>query len=157
MDTSVTNNDPTLIANATNATFQWVDCNNNFAPIPGETGASFTATANGSYAVIVTQNGCTETSTCYTISSLGLNDLSEKNKIRLYPNPVSDNFIIDLSKSYTNINVKVTNTLGQVVYQDKIKTAEKIPVDIGEISGGVYFVQVYSGNKLIAIFKINVE
>ncbi len=156
VNTSVTNNDPTLIANATNATFQWVDCNNNFAPIAGETSASFTATTNGSYAVMVTQNGCTQTSTCYTISSLGIKDISDKNKIRVYPNPATDKFTIDLSKSYTNVSVQITNAIGQAVYiKEKLKTAAKIPVRINGISSGIYFVQVYSENKLIAVLKIN--
>lgn len=53
---------------ATNTTpgvsYQWVDCDNNFALIPGETNQSFTATTAGNYAVIVSLNGCSEMSSC---------------------------------------------------------------------------------------------
>src|SRR5690606_1382106 len=51
IDESVTNSSPTLTSNANGATYQWIDCNNGFAPIFGETNQSFTASANGNYAV----------------------------------------------------------------------------------------------------------
>lgn len=69
---SVTQNLSVFTAGAINASFQWIDCST-MSPIPGETNQSFSATANGSYAVVVTQNGCTDTSSCYSINNLGLN------------------------------------------------------------------------------------
>ncbi|MBT02489.1 MAG: hypothetical protein CL836_00380, partial [Crocinitomicaceae bacterium] len=60
----------TLTAIATNATYQWLDCNNNNTPIVGETNQIFSPTSNGSYAVEVTQNGCTAISSCYTVNNL---------------------------------------------------------------------------------------
>ena len=72
VDTSVsyTISSSTLTAIATNATYQWLDCNNNNTPIIGETNQSFSPTSNGSYAVEVTQNGCTAVSSCYTVNNL---------------------------------------------------------------------------------------
>ena len=60
----------TLTAIATSATYQWLDCNNNNTPIVGETNQIFSPTSNGSYAVEVTQNGCTAISSCYTVNNL---------------------------------------------------------------------------------------
>ena len=60
----------TLTALAINATYQWLDCNNNNTPIIGETNQSFSPTSNGSYAVEVTQNGCAAISSCYTVNNL---------------------------------------------------------------------------------------
>lgn len=67
IDTSVTRESTTLTSNTLGANYTWVDCNQNFAPIPGATGQSFTPTVSGNYAVIVAQNGCVETSACYFV------------------------------------------------------------------------------------------
>jgi hypothetical protein len=68
VNTSVTQTGSTLTADAIGAAYQWVDCNNWFLPIPGQTFQSFTATTPGSYAVIITQDGCIDTSACFTTS-----------------------------------------------------------------------------------------
>src|SRR5690606_25933768 len=48
----------TITATNSSATsYQWIDCSDD-QPISGETNASFTATVNGSYAVILTEDGC---------------------------------------------------------------------------------------------------
>lgn len=47
VDIVITNNSPTLIANADPATYQWVNCDENFNPISGETGSEYTAQSNG--------------------------------------------------------------------------------------------------------------
>ncbi|MEM7039925.1 MAG: hypothetical protein AAF570_23330, partial [Bacteroidota bacterium] len=66
VDTSVNMSGNALQATASGATFQWLDCNANFAPVPNATSSTFLATQPGSYAVEVTENGCTDTSACYT-------------------------------------------------------------------------------------------
>ena len=55
-----------LTANATPATYQWINCATH-TPIAGQTSQSYTATVNGSYAVKITQNGCTDTSACVSL------------------------------------------------------------------------------------------
>jgi hypothetical protein len=46
-DVTVTNASGTLTANQAGATYQWIDCNNNNAPIAGATSQSFTPTTSG--------------------------------------------------------------------------------------------------------------
>ena len=72
VDTSVSYviSSSTLTALAPNATYQWLDCNNNNTPVAGETNQNFSPTSNGNYAVEVTQNGCTAISNCYQINNL---------------------------------------------------------------------------------------
>lgn len=67
VDTSVTQAGQTLTASATGAQYQWVNCANNYAPISGATSNVFTTPVPGTYAVVVTINGCRDTSSCYTI------------------------------------------------------------------------------------------
>ena len=83
VDTSVSYviSSSTLTALAPNATYQWLDCNNNNTPIAGETNQNFSPTSNGNYAVEVTQNGCTAISNCYQINNLMSVSLSALNPI----------------------------------------------------------------------------
>ena len=64
VDATVTQNGSTLVANASGATYQWTYCNG-FVPLAGQTYQSFTAVNPGSYAVIVSKNGCSDTSSCF--------------------------------------------------------------------------------------------
>jgi sugar lactone lactonase YvrE len=68
VDTSVTQSGLTLTANATGAAYVWINCNGRI-PVTGAIHQSFTATTQGNYAVIVTQNGCTDTSACFTVDT----------------------------------------------------------------------------------------
>ena len=89
VDTSVSYviSSSTLTALAPNATYQWLDCNNNNTPIAGETNQNFSPTSNGNYAVEVTQNGCTAISNCYQINNLMSVSLSALNPIYCNGNP----------------------------------------------------------------------
>jgi hypothetical protein len=57
----------TLTANAVGALYQWVDYNDNFEAIVGESGGRYSPLIDGSYAVVVTENGCIDTTACEDI------------------------------------------------------------------------------------------
>ena len=42
------------------ATYQWLDCNDNFAPIPGQNNAVFSPSSNGDFALEIINNGCVD-------------------------------------------------------------------------------------------------
>ncbi len=51
--------------------YQWVSCPD-MTPIPGATGASFTPTQSGSYAVVITVGSCQDTSSCHQVNISGV-------------------------------------------------------------------------------------
>jgi len=57
------------------ATYQWIDCDNGNSEINGEIGQTFTPLVNGNYAVEVTVNNCTETSLCFLVDFVGLEEI----------------------------------------------------------------------------------
>ena len=62
---------PTLISNnifVPTITYQWVDCNNGNAPIANATNPTFTPTSTGSYAVVLSEGGCSDISSCYSFT-----------------------------------------------------------------------------------------
>lgn len=114
--TNVVTSCNTLISNATNATYQWLDCDNNFAVIPGATDQIFEPTISGNYAVEITQNGCVDTSACNGINTVGLN-VNENPKFSVYPNPtlsmitVTCTDVIEETSIYTIHGVCVMKSL----------------------------------------------
>jgi len=65
VNTSVTQTGSTLTADESGAAYVWLNCSGNI-PVSGETAQSFTSTSTGSYAVIITQSGCADTSLCFS-------------------------------------------------------------------------------------------
>ncbi len=98
MITTVSINGNTLTADATGATYQWLNCDYGNAIIPSETNQTFTATANGNYAVIITKNGCIDTSNCYHIMSTNYNLEQKDITNQIFPNPSSGVIIINMGK-----------------------------------------------------------
>ena len=137
INTNVLNFDPQLTADVFVADYQWLDCDNGFAPISGATNQSYTATANGNYAVEITLNGCTDTSACIAVMTVGVEEHDLTN-LSVYPNPASDKVTIDLGTKYSSIEVTLINALGQELSTTKLKNASSIKLPI-EGRRGVYF------------------
>ena len=92
-------NDTTLQSQSVSSgvVYQWVDCNDNFAPILGETNATFTTQTPGDYAVEISLNNCSVISDCYTIAVISSNEvLNSKCEIQLFPNPTTNDLILSL-------------------------------------------------------------
>jgi len=153
VDTSVTISIPTFISNATIATYQWIDCANGNIAIAGATNQSYSAIANGSYAVIVTQNGCTDTSSCYDIFSVGIDGIFNQNDIVIiYPNPTSGSFTLSYSLPQTSstneTQLQITDVFGRMVYTQSITNPNQTIIDVSQLSDGVYFYEVRSGLQI---------
>ena len=76
VDTSVTQDRNILISNDENASHQWINCDEGYALIAGETFLSYSAPKNGHYAVIVSEGSCIDTSAVYEVLGTGINDPS---------------------------------------------------------------------------------
>ena len=57
----------TLTAVDAGGPWQWLDCNNGFAPVDGATEQSFTPAVSGSYALAIEADGCTALSDCFLV------------------------------------------------------------------------------------------
>lgn len=145
-NTTVTQNGLSLSVNTTNATYQWVDCNANYNPILGATSQSFTPQGNGDFAVIVTENGCTDTSSCHNITSVGLTTVHNSANFKFYPNPTNGALTIDLGMKQEEALISISNVLGQVVYEAQYSNQQIVQLELEGIPA-VYFVTVRTKNK----------
>ena len=157
-DVGVTQSGATLTADAAGATYQWVDCDNNFAVIAGETNQSFTPTATtGNYAVIVTENGCTDTSACFLVDYTGISDVTI-GTISIYPNPTDGQFNIELNGlPSSDTEIQITDVRGRLVFKtvlEGISESQIVSVDISNEESGVYFIKVLQENGVILSQRI---
>lgn len=147
IDVTTTTTDFTIEATATGLSYQWVDCDDNFAPISGETNQSFMATANGNYAVIIINGACSDTSDCVAISTIGL-DILNSLSVSTYPNPVND--ILTIEAVEQRFNVKIFNLEGKVL-STHFYVDGKLEVNTSAWSNGIYTILVSNETTTRAI------
>jgi hypothetical protein len=144
---TVTGNGATLTANNAAATsYQWINCAN-MQPIAGATSSSYTATANGSYAVIITDGSCTDTSACTPVTNIGIDDPTVDYMFNVFPNPTYGNVTIATSKP---TQVVIFNALGETVMAQQVQNT--VTLDLTALEGGVYFIRTTEG-KVVRLVK----
>ncbi len=127
--------------------YQWLDCNNGYAPISNETSQIFTPAIDGSYAVQITVNGCRDTSACVDFtSSLSLIE-QLNNHIQIHPNPANEAIVFGISSSML-FNVAITDIHGKIlVNEENVGNGSK--VDIQYLEAGSYFITFTIENERI--------
>jgi hypothetical protein len=145
LDASTTVNELTISANQNGASYTWVDCNNGNQPIAGASGQSYTATANGSYAVIIEQNGCSVTSNCVAITTVGLEEV-KTGMFRMYPNPASTVLNVEFSEINKIVLFDATGKLLLEMNGDAFYS-----IDVSNFASGVYLIK--SGNQTQRFIK----
>lgn len=153
VDVSVTQNEVLLTANATGAEYQWLDCNNEYSIINGETNQSFTATQNGSYAVQINQNDCIDTSACYSVTGLGILENTFCHNIIVYPNPTDGIVKIDLGETVSEFTARITDLNGRLLKQYDYKNKQIFELDLNVLPG-IYLLKLQTANGIIGEYKI---
>lgn len=152
VNATATQNGTTLVATPSFAVYQWFNCATNTA-FPGATNVSYnTQGLNGSYGVVVTQNGCTDTSNCIAITT-GLENNEFSNSIDVYPNPMNNFLNVDLNKNYSNVTVSITDIAGKEMLRSNFEHVDAIKADVSVLSKGVYFVHLTADDKT-AVLKL---
>jgi hypothetical protein len=150
LDITVAQADGTLTANQVGAAYQWVDCDNNNAPIDGATSQSYTPTVSGSYAVQLTTVDCLELSECIdvTVSGSGVGIENQTAQfVHVYPNPANNVLHVEL-KDFAKIQIVTVS--GQVILD--LEAAQTHHVDLSSLSQGVYFVR--ANNETLRFVKL---
>lgn len=135
----------TLTANESDGTYQWIDCNNNNSPIAGATNQSFEATMNGSYAVIVDNGNCVDTSVCTIINNVGFGIIDDSVFYTVYPNPTTEKVVI-LTPNVDNFIVEIQNNIGETI--EVVELSGKQNEVFIRSDAGVYFLKITSNNLL---------
>lgn len=137
-----------VTANNVNATYQWLDCDNSFAPISDAINQSFITTSNGNYAVELSENGCVDTSACVEVLSIGIKDNSIPQLFTLYPTISNGKYTLE-SDSIGSIYF-ITDMKGGLVFSGVIED-KLTQINIEKERDGVYFLRIQ--NSIIRLVK----
>jgi len=138
VDNTTSLNANQISSNQAGASYRWLDCNNSYAVISGETAQTFVPTANGNYAVEITLNGCTDTSACVNITTVGIFNINTTN-MSISPNPVKDYLFINGNEQVIKATIYTIN--GSLV--QTLNTLDN-KINVSNLSQGMYILVVQS-------------
>lgn len=134
------------------ATYQWINCTTG-AIVAGETGRVYAASTNESYAVIVDNTWCIDTSECVMINSINTGIFWIENiEIDLYPNPARDLMILSSSENLDNLQYQIVDLKGSKVGEG-VLSGKLNRIAIGYLDQGMYFIQVE--NQSMPLLKLD--
>jgi hypothetical protein len=149
---TVTTSGAVLTATNASATYQWIDCGTHTA-INNQTNQAYTATVTGNYQVMLTENGCVDTSACYPVTVTGINSFVNNQNISIYPNPATDAFYLQTNTIFDNATVEVYDIIGQKVLVEKLQN-NLTRLSLNNLNNAVYQIRVISNNVLIYQSKV---
>ena len=153
VDVSVNDNSPVLTANQDSVMYQWVDCENDFAILAGDTNQVFTALENGQYAVIIDDGTCVDTSECILVDNVSIIESVIESTL-VYPNPTTGVLIIQFKKDNYQ-SIQINDVRGKVLYQNSIQPeSQSMELDLEKYSPGVYFLTIEGSDKTKKIIRV---
>jgi hypothetical protein len=152
-NTAVSQSGPTLIAQQPTGPYQWINCATG-SPIPGAVNQFFTATANGQYAVVLSQGGCTDTSLCLTVTGIntGLNE-SFTSLLMASPVPFGDQLTLLLPVGLNTV-INIMDVSGRsIVNELNLIGGERYSIDSREWPQGIYMIRAVDGSIRMKVMK----
>jgi hypothetical protein len=122
---------------------QWYD---QVGLINGAINQYFLPVSRGEYYVIVSLNGCnSDMSNSILFIPTGFDKIGSAPKMKVYPNPVVDELIIEIIGNLKKTNFEIINSIGQIIYKGSI--VEKAIVQTSNFKPGVYIIKLESGDN----------
>lgn len=140
VDTGVSMSGVILTADAVAAVYQWVNCDSGYSIIAGASSQSFMPASDGNYAVIVTENSCTDTSACILVLGTGI-DNNATSLATLYPNPATENVTVNFGAVRSEVMITITDVNGRVIAEQKQNGVQFITMDT-DFAQGTYFMTI---------------
>lgn len=143
----------TISSNQEDATYQWLDCSDDYTIIDGETNMEFMPSENGNYAVEVSIGECVDTSACVAITGMTIQENSSA-KFSVYPNPTTGLFNVDLLGVSGELQLVVSSSDGQIILSHTVAGNQILTLDL-PLANGIYFVEVIQNesNQTLRLIK----
>ena len=131
----------------TNASFQWLNCNDSLKPINGETNDTIIINSWGdfSYALEINKKGCIDTSACHNLSMF-INIEEETNKLKIAPNPFKD--FIEIFNPNKSTELLIFDLNGRLLHSEILTPNSKNKIGLNFLKKGAY-VLVIKNSSLI--------
>ncbi len=136
--------------------YQWLDCGTNQI-VPNDTNQVFTALANGQYAVIVTKNGCSDTSACYNVTTVGLEENNFSSNIIVFPNLIKNQTSVRFGDKQKLVTIILMDISGREIRRQKYSETSTLILDFSSFKPGNYFIHIESEgiNSVHRVVKID--
>lgn len=138
VNVAVTQNTTTFTATQAGATYQWVQCPA-FTSVSGATAQSYSPGNNNTYAVIVTYQGCSDTSACYSLLPINVEHIAVTSEFNIYPNPAHNEVFIE--SAIATGEYIISDQLGKEVLRGSL-TGNRTAISISSLAQGLYFMKV---------------
>jgi hypothetical protein len=143
VDTSIMQSPGQLMALATDASFQWLQCDSmGLTVILGETNALFTPSQSGEYALAVTNaQGCTDTSACLNFGPPLASQPAWATDLTLFPNPSTGTVQLLFSQPQSRLQIRILDLQGRTI--SAVHSANDAVVSL-ELPGpaGLYLIEI---------------
>jgi hypothetical protein len=134
-----------LSANASDASYQWLDCNNGSEPIAAANSQTFVPTQSGHYAVVVSANGCTDTSACFGLIGIGIEETLAQRGFAMYPNPATDRLYMEALPNAGPSSITMHDAAGRIVMHIPFTPL----ADVSALAPGTYLVTLQTEQGML--------
>lgn len=141
INTAVIQNGAVMVAQHNSGAYQWLDCDNAMQPVSGAATKTVQFVKNGRFAVEITDNNCKDTSACYTVSGLSVNQVFNMADIHAYPNPFTQGFTLFTAMPTGETVIRITDMAGRVVYLNTVNEFNGMYIGFNG-APGTYFLEV---------------
>ena len=86
--------------------------------------------------------------TCGCGSLSGISEINHQSTLNLYPNPATDNITINYTTTSKNYTINIYNAMGSLVKTISSKNTAVNTINIGELSSGIYLLNITDGNNV---------
>ncbi|MBS3912877.1 MAG: T9SS type A sorting domain-containing protein [Bacteroidetes bacterium] len=140
-DTQINSGIDILYAHADTGIFQWLWCDSAMRVVPNKFQSFFIYDKPGSFALKITQNNCSDTSSCYFIlAGINVRDIV-KNQAHIFPNPTTGKLQIAFQYIPKNAEIILWNQSGQKVFEGKAENAYSTNLNL-HLAAGIYTIQI---------------
>ncbi|MFM9984825.1 MAG: T9SS type A sorting domain-containing protein [Flavobacteriales bacterium] len=142
----------TMEAQTNEGFIYWLDCADNSIVL--DDSQTFTPDETGYYALMVNNNDCIDTSNCYLIEIISVNEIPVENFYSIYPNPGNDQLTLQSYSGFTNATIQIADATGRIVSLHNAVNGVLFTTNTKDLPVGVYTLQIQnreSSNSIVWI------
>lgn len=148
VNNGVTANSNILVAQQAGALYQWLDCSAGMQMVNGANGQLLTPpNPQSAYAVIVNYRGCIDTSACYSLRGIGL-DENASMALSIYPNPASSSFHISHPQMAKG-QLYLFDALGRCIIEAQKVYGTETEVKAAHLPAGTYYLRLSDADQVM--------
>lgn len=94
---------------------------------------------------------------CWTLNTTSVEFSPERIKMHLSPNPASNFVTLTFEENILDYEVKLFNSLGQVIKKYQYQNNQSIKINISNIPNGIYFIHMNTNEGIVFSEKLLIE